>query len=78
MKESWHDKEINDVLLAFNVSQSGLTNEEAQIRLKKYGPNELIEAKKITPFPDIPQPIQRYFCTGITCGHSIVFNNRVV
>lgn len=48
MKESWHDKEVSEVKNAFNVGQDGLSEREAEIRLKKYGKNELIEKKKTT------------------------------
>lgn len=45
----WYQKDINEVLEELNSSQKGLSSEEAEKRLKEYGPNELKEKKKKTP-----------------------------
>jgi len=43
------DKSVDDVLKDLTTKKEGLTEKEADIRLKKYGLNELKEAKKISP-----------------------------
>jgi len=48
MSEAWHTKTTGEVFQAFNTSPEGLSSEEVEWRLKKYGPNELKEAKKVT------------------------------
>jgi Ca2+-transporting ATPase len=48
MSEPWHAKEIDEVTRDLNVVREGLTSEEAQERLKKYGYNELKEKKRRT------------------------------
>jgi P-type Ca2+ transporter type 2C len=45
----WHQKTINDVIDELNSSSGGLSDEEAEKRLREYGPNELTEKKKKTP-----------------------------
>ncbi len=46
----WYKKTINEVIEAFKTSQEGLSLLDAESRLKEYGPNELQEKKKKTPF----------------------------
>lgn len=46
----YYDKPISDVFSALGTSEKGLSEEEAGKRLKEYGPNELKEGKKISPF----------------------------
>jgi len=43
---NWHQLESEDVLKKLQSSGNGLTSSEAQIRLKRYGSNELIEKKR--------------------------------
>ena len=40
---------VNDVLREFGTSPDGLSSDEAQARLQKFGPNELAEKKRATP-----------------------------
>lgn len=46
--ENWHNLNITEVLHLLKSSKSGLTTEEAQKRLKKYGENKLPDKKKFT------------------------------
>jgi Ca2+-transporting ATPase len=46
----WHQKDITSVVEELQTSILGLSLEEAQNRLDQYGPNELKEKKKKTPF----------------------------
>ncbi len=50
LKEAWHSIEYKDVLTELNASRDGLSSEEANKRLKFYGPNTLPEGKRITLF----------------------------
>jgi Ca2+-transporting ATPase len=43
----FYDKTIEKTLVELNTKEEGLTEEEAKIRLKKYGPNEIKRYKKI-------------------------------
>lgn len=46
----WHQKKADEIIEVMNSSVSGLSSDEAQKRLAEYGPNELKEKKKKTPF----------------------------
>ena len=46
----WHQKTVDDVFETLNSSLGGLSSEEATKRLQEFGPNELTEKKKKTPF----------------------------
>ena len=45
--EKWHNKETDEVLEILETSRQGLGDGEAKLRLKKYGPNEFVEKKRI-------------------------------
>lgn len=48
MAKAWHAQTIDALMRDLDVNREGLTSEEAQERLKKYGFNELQETKKRT------------------------------
>ena len=50
MENTWHTKDIDDVLRVLNVTKSGLSEATVTERLNQYGHNELTEGKKVTPF----------------------------
>lgn len=49
-QDYWHSLSINAVLETINTRIEGLNSEEARNRLEKFGPNEIKQAKKKTPF----------------------------
>ena len=46
----WHQKKSEEVFEVLKTSREGLPPEEARVRLSHYGPNELKEKEKKTPF----------------------------
>ena len=48
MAKPWHSKTLEEVTSELNVNSKGLTSQEAQERVKKYGYNELIAKKRRT------------------------------
>lgn len=47
---NWHQKNVDEVMKDINSSHKGLSLDEVQKRLEEYGPNELKEKKKKSPF----------------------------
>jgi len=47
--EAWHAADIDSVLGSLGTARRGLSGEEAQRRLERYGPNELREERRVTP-----------------------------
>ncbi|WP_455367670.1 cation-translocating P-type ATPase [[Eubacterium] cellulosolvens] len=47
---AWHTMQVNQALKALNSTVNGLSETEAKKRLKEYGPNELSQTKRISPF----------------------------
>ncbi len=47
-KESWHSMPIDEILKKLNTTEDGLSDKEAEERLKKYGYNELNNKKRKT------------------------------
>jgi P-type Ca2+ transporter type 2C len=50
LNENWHNLEISQVLTSLESKREGLSQGEAQRRLAQFGPNELAEKKKISPW----------------------------
>ncbi|MCS7115052.1 MAG: cation-translocating P-type ATPase [Nitrososphaerota archaeon] len=50
MEKPWHAMRTEEVLDALKVGREGLPGQEASERLRKYGYNELVEKKRVTPF----------------------------
>lgn len=46
----WHQKNIDEIIKELQTSFDGLSSDEAKLRLERYGPNELKEEKRKTPF----------------------------
>jgi P-type Ca2+ transporter type 2C len=50
INKNWHNLEIADVYASLDSKREGLSQAEAQRRLAQFGPNELSERKKISPW----------------------------
>src|SRR4030042_2176919 len=50
LNKNWHSLEIPEVLTSLDSKREGLSQREAQRRLAQFGPNELAEKKKISPW----------------------------
>jgi Ca2+-transporting ATPase len=61
MTEAFHSQEIGDVLRALGVTEKGLSSEEAEARLRKYGPNALQEKKGVGPLQIFLRQFQDIF-----------------
>jgi Ca2+-transporting ATPase len=48
-EEQWYSTEAETVLQEFDTSEKGLSDEEAEARIEKYGYNELVETGGISP-----------------------------
>lgn len=46
---TYYEKTVAEVFRELKSSEKGLSKHEAEKRLEEYGPNELIEAKRVTP-----------------------------
>jgi len=49
-KREWHAIDVESVLETLGTTRKGISDREASERLSRFGPNELIEEKKVTPF----------------------------
>ena len=50
MSHEWHALETDELMRTLKASEKGLSEEEAKRRLEEFGPNELVERKRVTPF----------------------------
>jgi len=50
MSPEWHAMETEEFMKGLKASEKGLSQEEAKRRLQEFGPNELVERKRVTPF----------------------------
>ena len=50
MSPEWHGMETEELFRALKTSSKGLSEKEIQRRLEEFGPNELVERKRVTPF----------------------------
>jgi Ca2+-transporting ATPase len=49
MSSEWYSMEKKQLLESLKATEKGLSTEEAERRLKEFGPNELVEKKGVTP-----------------------------
>ena len=49
MGSMWHAIEVEEVILALQTDLKGLSSEEAELRLRKFGYNELKKRKRVSP-----------------------------
>ena len=49
-KREWHAIDVESVLETLGTTRKGISDREASERLDRFGPNELREEKKVTPF----------------------------
>ena len=47
---NWHNLDVSEVLTFLGSKHDGLSQEDAQRRLAQFGPNELAEKEKISPW----------------------------
>jgi len=50
VNQNWYNLKPAEVISSLNSSSHGLSQEEAQKRLAQFGPNELVEKEKISPW----------------------------
>jgi Ca2+-transporting ATPase len=48
MSSEWHSMEKKQLLESLKATEAGLSTEEAKHRLEEFGPNELVEKKRVT------------------------------
>ncbi|MEM2047378.1 MAG: cation-transporting P-type ATPase, partial [Candidatus Jordarchaeales archaeon] len=46
----WHSKQVEEIFNLLKSSPEGLSSLEASLRLKRFGPNELRQEEKASPF----------------------------
>ena len=61
MTGTFHAEKVEEVLQSLNTSQEGLSSEEAERRLREYGPNMLQEKERIGPFQIFLRQFQDVF-----------------
>ncbi|MFO8110203.1 MAG: cation-translocating P-type ATPase [Thermoplasmata archaeon] len=60
MGSDWHSVGIEEVYQRLKSSEKGLSHQEAERRLQKYGKNEIPEGKKITPLHILLEQFQDF------------------
>lgn len=58
LDQKWHAKTVDDTFSALDSTPQGLSQEQAQLRLELYGPNQLPESDKRSR-------LIRFFCNLI-------------
>lgn len=69
----WYTKSVNEVLKELGVSKNGLSENEVRKRLKKFGSNELIEKRRITPLLIFLRQFKNFFIIMLIIAGSISF-----
>ncbi len=57
----WHEQGIEEALKNLGARMDGLTEIEAQERLERYGKNEIIRGKPLTPFEIFLKQFSNFF-----------------
>ncbi len=69
----WHSMDIEECLRSLQSSPKGLSSEEAEKRLREYGPNELVERKRISPFKIFLNQFKDIFIAMLLIATAISF-----
>jgi Ca2+-transporting ATPase len=79
MSSEWHSMEKKQLLESLKATEKGLSTEEAERRLKEFGPNELVEKKGVTPLQIFLGQFKDVFVIMllIAIGISIAINELV-
>jgi len=48
VSQEWHAMKTEELMATLKASEKGLNTEEAERRLQEFGPNELVERKRVT------------------------------
>ena len=46
---TWHSLSVEEALRELSVGPEGLTSDEAERRLSRFGPNEITKRKRVSP-----------------------------
>lgn len=67
----WYFKSVSEVLKELETSKSGLSEKEVRRRLKRFGLNEFVEKKRITPFLIFLRQFKSFFIIMLIIAGSI-------
>jgi Ca2+-transporting ATPase len=73
LSKPWHSKPVEDTLEGLQADSLGLSDEEVKQRLEKYGPNELKEARRITPLQIFVNQFKDIFVIMLLIATAISF-----
>ena len=69
----WYEKDPDKVIKELHTSKKGLSQEEAALRLQKYGPNVLPERKKVTSFQQFLEQFKNFLVIILIIAAVVAF-----
>jgi len=73
MGDAWHSKTVETVLEELQTDSLGLNEGEVEQRLEQYGPNELTERKRVSPFQIFLNQFKDIFVIMLLIATTIAF-----
>ena len=71
--DNWHSLSIDDTLAKLKTSTQGLTKAEAEARLKRFGPNEMLRHKPPSPLKLLFKQFANFFVVVLLFAAALAY-----
>lgn len=71
---TWHSLSVEEILRELSVGPEGLTSDEAERRLSRFGPNEITKRKRVSPLRVLLKQLANFFIAVLFFAAVLAFS----